>query len=191
MSANRKPEELDAVAHELLSEFVLKKPKALSIEEEAQETPAPVSLSPLSSSSSSSTHSSRSSSASSSSGDGDGNVQDVVEDVLDDEDEPSRPVTSAVAVSNKSGTLIIRRDNVPASENHSKVSNEGEATNTSSSLANMVDDSRQIVASVGAGVGAGVGLGAVVQSSANNADAPFRKSTQQVSAFYLEILKNL
>jgi serine/threonine protein kinase len=52
---NRKPEELEAVANELISEFILKpKPPKTSSELTSTELTAPISLSPLSSSSSSS-----------------------------------------------------------------------------------------------------------------------------------------
>lgn len=159
---NRKPEELDAVANELLSEFILKpKPKT------SETTTTQISLSPLSSSSSSSHSRSRSSSASSSSSSDveNNDSHEVIEDLLDDEDEK-------VCVSNKSGTLIIRRDtNVPTSSCQAQ----------KSELVNP----QQMVNSIGMGVGSGFGLSMIgPQSTAAapsipvNSEPLFRKKSQ-------------
>lgn len=129
---DRKPEELDAVANELLSEFVLKKAEPTQSQNENIQTsnsiqvPA-ISLSPLSSSSSESSRS-RSSSSSSSTESEKENTEDVlnnIEEDLDDDDlitntdqqvqsklnEINTQTNNFVSLSNKSGTLIIRRDN--------------------------------------------------------------------------------
>jgi hypothetical protein len=211
---NRKPEELDAVANELLSEFVMKKPNKNGSKSEETTAPAPISLSPLSSSSSSSTHSSRSSSASSSSSSSDeNNPNDVIDDLLDDNDEVNgngkknnnnKKNKASSSVSNKSGTLIIRRDTntnlnnespsppLPSASNqvNSRLNQLKNAeptsvntTNTqlqdvsnSSSFANITDEHHnQIVNTVGLGVGSGVGLGAIMQPS-SNVESQFRKN---------------
>lgn len=133
---DRKPEELDAVANELLSEFVLKKADpsigsgAGTVSNSIQPA-APISLSPLSSSSSSgsSSRSSRSSSSSSSGSSGGhgakdthhnedqlNNIDDDDEELLNENSSKVDPACTKnsgnfVSVSNKSGTLIIRKDN--------------------------------------------------------------------------------
>lgn len=191
-SANRKPEELDAVANELLSEFVVK--KSIGSVNKNEETPAPVSLSPLSSSSSSSTHSSRSSS---SSGDENNDNNDVIEDLLDDEDDVHAKNDNKVSVSNKSGTLIIRRDannsNDPQGQPLSSKQvntriNQLKSTDlpqqqlydvsNSSSFANITDEN-QIVNTVGLGVGSGVGLGGAIVQPSNNNESQFRKNVSK------------
>lgn len=206
-SANmdRKPEELDAVANELLSEFVLKKaeplPTSVGNGSASNSVQAPaVSLSPLSSSSSESSRS-RSSSSSSSTGSEKENTEDVlnnIEEDLDDDDlvtnsdqqiqsklnEINTQTNNFVSMSNKSGTLIIRRDNsgksniplpnispthnsqVPASfvsynpMNSKSVVESNQSNNLNSNLGN----------SVGSGVG-----GAIVQPIN---EPQFRKNNQ-------------
>lgn len=127
---DRKPEELDAVANELLNEFVLKKAEPAQNENvpasNSIQVPA-ISLSPLSSSSSESSRS-RSSSSSSSTESEKENTEDIlnnIEEDLDDDDlitnsdqqvqsklnEINTQTNNFVSLSNKSGTLIIRRDN--------------------------------------------------------------------------------
>jgi hypothetical protein len=191
-STNRKPEELDAVANELLSEFVVKKSNGSLNKNE--ETPAPISLSPLSSSSSSSTHSSRSSS---SSGDENNDNNDVIEDLLDDEDEVHAKNDNKVSVSNKSGTLIIRRDAnnsndsqgqpLPSKQVNARI-NQLKSTDShqqqlydvsnSSSFANITDE-HQIVNTVGLGVGSGFGLGGAIVQPSNNNESQLRKNVNK------------
>ena len=134
---DRKPEELDAVANELLSEFAIKKidlnsggpvSSSSNSNNNSNSVLAPVSLSPLSSSSSS-PHSSRSSTSSASSSDSEkeNNESPIRLTELNEELGETSPRASAIETShlspansnsnestptsNKSGTLIIRRDN--------------------------------------------------------------------------------
>lgn len=120
-NADRKPEELDAVANELLSEFVLKKQDNPSLGSSSNSsgqskqsgqppiiTNNPISLSPLSTSSSSNNSSTSTSSASSS----DEENNNPSNDQSNESNSQITPITAEVdSVTNKNGTLIIRRDN--------------------------------------------------------------------------------
>lgn len=189
---DRKPEELDAVANELLSEFVLKKAEPQQAQmpsgngSVANPVQAPaISLSPLSSSSSESSRS-RSSSSSSSTGSEKENTEDVlnnIEEDLDDEDlvtntdqqvqsklnEINTQANNFVSLSNKSGTLIIRRDNSSKSNiplpnisptHNSQVPPSFVSYNPMNSKS--VIEPNQTNSNVSFGVGSGVG-GAMVQ----------------------------
>ena len=135
--ADRKPEELDAVANELLSEFVLKKHEnpmssssssSSSSSQPKQQIPiaapsaalvAPVSLSPLSTSSSSHSSSQSTSSSSTSSSDEEFTSKSsggAHENELPTRDYLMNPVGGNSSITNKSGTLIIRRDSSQMSE---------------------------------------------------------------------------
>lgn len=111
---DRKPEELDALANELLSEFVLqKKQDNSSVPTQASGTAGqqatapssssnPISLSPLSTSSSSNNSSEASTSPASSSDDENNENAHLSSQIT--------PLGGADDVTNKSGTLVIRRD---------------------------------------------------------------------------------
>lgn len=122
-NADRKPEELDALANELLSEFSIKKIEINTNQAAASAAVASVSLSPLSSSSSSSSSTARSSSSSSSSStESDNNANELLiqQDNFNNEESASNNSNS---ITNKSGTLVIHRDNNSSSIFSDKIKN--------------------------------------------------------------------
>jgi serine/threonine protein kinase len=223
--ADRKPEELDAVANELLSEFVLKKAdssssgtsgigsstssseNALNINASPQLVPAPISLSPLSSTSSSSSsststiRSSRSGSPSSES-DNEGNKDP------NKKSSSNKPASSSESKNstktNKTGTLIIRRDSecelkANIDQTPTSVSNQclastqlpsSSSSNTPHSFVSYnpntksintivtSNETNQLANVVVGGVGSGIG-GAVIQQDMSSSSS--RKSSAQVS----------
>lgn len=113
---DRKPEELDALANELLSEFVLQKKQDNSVATPSSAGTAgqqavppsssnPISLSPLSTSSSSNNSSEASASPASSSDDENNENAHLSSQIT-----PLTGVEMTESVTNKSGTLVIRRD---------------------------------------------------------------------------------
>jgi hypothetical protein len=139
-NANRKPEELDAVAHELLSEFVLKTAEnsvglgtgAVGNSIQPIITSGATRLSPLSTSSSSDSGSAHSSG--SSTDDGDDNDDPVTNGISNIDDIDEDTVNSGKQVSgNKSGTLIIRRDGGGGGGDNNGSNGSGSSSSNSSS----------------------------------------------------------
>ena len=129
-NTDRKPEELDALANELLNEFSCSRKSEIN-NNQLGATNAP--LSRLSSSSSSSSSTARSSSSSSSSSNESGeliapHISDANEEIGSNSQTPSSNHSSdshhsSASVTNKSGTLIIHRDANSTSHFSEKIKN--------------------------------------------------------------------
>ena len=193
---NRKPEELDAVANELLSEFIQKKTDILvNVSNEETAPTVPISLSPLSSSSTSS-HSSRSSSASPTSSSSNDSIEKEKAIEIIQENDFSQNKNSKESIKNKNGTLIIRRDNgvsnnallVPTSlyttsssdkllntsyNNQEQIKKSiNDQLNVGSAISNkngeeVKDYIKKAATNIGSGVGSGIGLGSIMLPSTN------------------------